>query len=189
MSTVARAFAIIALLLAPVPVHATGDLRLLSRPGAVAILRHAIAPGTGDPREFALGDCATQRNLDERGREQARQIGAALRERGIVVDRVLTSEWCRASETAELLAVAPVEPFPALNSFFADRSSRAEQTEAVRAFLAARSDEERLILVTHQVNITALTGRFASSGEMIVFDVGPDGTIEVIGTVKPARPR
>jgi phosphohistidine phosphatase SixA len=149
----------------------------LKRPGAIALMRHALAPGTGDPPNFVLGDCATQRNLDARGREQARQIGAALREQGIVFDRVLTSQWCRCRETAELLNAGPVENLPALNSFFADSSTRSAQTAATEAFLRALPDTTRVLLVTHQVNITALTGVFPASGEVVVGAMGPAGFV------------
>ena len=171
---------LIALLLAP---QAGAEWEALKRPGAVAIMRHAIAPGTGDPAEFRLGDCSTQRNLDERGREQARAIGAAIRAAGVEVDRVLTSQWCRSRETAELLGLGPVEEMPALNSFFEDRSTREAQTRALRAHLAGLPDDERVVLVTHQVNITALTGRGVSSGEVFVLDVEPDGAVEVIDEI------
>ncbi len=146
-------------------------------------MRHAIAPGTGDPAYFEIGDCSTQRNLDDRGRAQARAVGDAFRANGIEVDRVLTSQWCRCRETARLLDLAPVEDFPPLNSFFEDRSTRDQQTRETRRFLAEQPDDEQLMLVTHQVNISALTGQFASSGEVIVIDVGPDGEVEVLGEV------
>lgn len=171
---------LVALLLAP-PAGAQWDA--LERPGAIAIMRHAIAPGTGDPAEFRLGDCSTQRNLDERGREQARAIGAAIRGAGVEIDRVLTSQWCRSRETAELLDLGPVEEMPALNSFFRDRSTRAARTRALRDYLAGLPENARVVLVTHQVNITALTGRGISSGEVFVLDVGPDGTVEVLDEI------
>ena len=156
---------------------------VLQQPGAVAIMRHALAPGTGDPANFNLGDCTTQRNLDERGRQQARDIGQAFRDRGITVDRVLTSQWCRSRETAELLELAEVEDFPALNSFFRQRAQAQTQTGAVRDYLAAMPDDQRLVLVTHQVNITALTGRFPASGEIFVIDVAPGGSVSFLGEI------
>ena len=156
---------------------------VLRQPGAVAIMRHALAPGTGDPANFNLDDCATQRNLDERGRQQARDIGRAFRDRGITVDRVLTSQWCRSQETAELLELAEVEDFPALNSFFRQRAQAQAQTGVVRDYLATMPDDQRLILVTHQVNITALTGRFPASGEIFVIDVTPDGSVSFLGEI------
>jgi phosphohistidine phosphatase SixA len=161
----------------------------LKQPGTVAIMRHALAPGGGDPANFELGDCATQRNLNDAGREQARRIGRAFRDQGIQVDRVLTSQWCRCRDTAELLDLASVEDFPALNSFFEDRSTRDQQTAAVRDFLSQAPDDEKLVLVTHQVNITALTDVFPSSGEVVVIKVGDDGAVEVRGTVLIRAPR
>jgi phosphohistidine phosphatase SixA len=175
---------LVVMLVGPRPSHAAGDgWALLSRPGAVGLMRHALAPGTGDPAAFRIGDCSTQRNLDARGRDQARATGEAIRAEGIAIDRVLTSQWCRCRDTAELMAVAPVEDFPALNSFFRDRSTRDRQTEEVRAFLAGEPDDRRLLLVTHQVNITALTGRVPRSGEIVVIDVAPDGAVEILGSV------
>ncbi|MGC9417998.1 MAG: histidine phosphatase family protein [Rhodovulum sp.] len=156
------------------------DWAALETPGAVAIMRHALAPGTGDPAAFRLGDCATQRNLDDRGRAQARAIGDAFRARGIAFDRVLTSQWCRTRETAELLDLGPVSEAPALNSFFRDFSTRAAQTRAARALIEAA--EGRLMLVTHQVNISALTGRGTRSGEVLVIRPTGDG-VEVLGSI------
>ncbi|GAB4374615.1 MAG: hypothetical protein Kow00114_37320 [Kiloniellaceae bacterium] len=156
-------------------------LQRLAEPRTHAILRHAIAPGTGDPPGFTLGDCATQRNLDERGRAQARAIGAAFRDAGVKVDRVLTSQWCRSAETAALLGLGAVSEEPALNSFFADRSSEPEQTAAIRRLLAALPAEETAVLVSHQVNITALTGIYPRSGEVVILRVTPDGAVEAVG--------
>jgi phosphohistidine phosphatase SixA len=159
----------------------------LAEPGTVALLRHALAPGTGDPANFLLGDCTTQRNLNEVGREQARRIGESLRARGIEVDRVLTSQWCRCRETAELLDLAEVADFPALNSFFADRSTRDPQTAEVRAFLADLPKDEKVVLVTHQVNISALTGSFARSGELVIVEADADGEVTVRGSIETLR--
>ena len=152
-------------------------------PGAVIMMRHALAPGTGDPANFDLDDCTTQRNLSDEGRDQARAIGAALRERGLDIDDVLTSQWCRCRETAELLDLGPVEDFPALNSFFQDRSTADAQTAAVRDHLATLPDDRRVLMVTHQVNISALAGVFPRSGEAIVLDVSPAGEVAVRGRI------
>ncbi len=183
MRPVYLGFIVLGALAAALAGPARADWEALKRPGAVAIMRHAIAPGTGDPAAFRLGDCSTQRNLDARGRDQARAIGAAIRTAGIEIDRVLTSQWCRSRETAELLGVAPVDEMPALNSFFRDRATRDEQTGAVRAFLAGLPQDERVVLVTHQVNITALTGRGVGSGEVFVLEVAPDGSVEVVDEI------
>ena len=156
------------------------DWEALSQPGAHAIMRHALAPGTSDPAGFDVDDCATQRNLDDRGREQARRIGQALRDRGITFDTVLTSQWCRCRDTATLLGLGPVTEAPALNSFFQDRSTRDAQTADARDILAQATG--RMMLVTHQVNISALTGQPTRSGEILVIRHTPDG-IEVIGEI------
>jgi phosphohistidine phosphatase SixA len=176
----------------PGPLAAQGSAAAwaaLKEPGTVAIMRHALAPGGGDPANFELGDCSTQRNLNDAGREQARRIGRAFRDQSIQVDRVLTSQWCRCRDTAELLDLAPVADFPALNSFFEDRSTRDQQTAAVRDFLSQAPDDEKLVLVTHQVNITALTDVFPSSGEVIVIEVGDDGSVDVRGSFLIRAPR
>jgi len=163
---------------------AAGDAwQALTEPGTVAIMRHALAPGTGDPPEFELGDCGTQRNLNDAGRAQARAIGDAFRANGITVDRVLTSQWCRCRDTAKLLELAPVADFPPLNSFYTDRSTAERQTRKTREFLADLPDDERVVLVTHQVNITALTDEFPSSGEVFVLEVTDDGKVTVKGSV------
>lgn len=146
-------------------------------------MRHALAPGTGDPAGFEVGDCSTQRNLDERGRAQARAIGEAFRTNGIAVDRVLSSQWCRCLDTAALLDLGPVEDLPSLNSFFGGQGSRDQQTAATRAFLADLAEGERAVLVTHQVNITALTGAYPSSGEVFVLDVQESGEVEITGRI------
>lgn len=155
-----------------------------SKPGTSALLRHALAPGTGDPADFTLGDCSTQRNLNDVGRAQAERIGEAVRSRGIEIDRVLTSQWCRCSETAELLGLAEAEPYPALNSFFQDRSTRDAQTAELRDFLSRLPADEKVILVTHQVNITALTGVYPSSGELVILETAADGEISVRGSIE-----
>jgi phosphohistidine phosphatase SixA len=159
-------------------------LEVLREPGAVGVMRHARAPGTGDPPGFRPGDCPTQRNLDAAGREEARAFGDMLRARGIRAE-VFSSVWCRTRDTAALLGLGPVTPLPALNSFFDDRSQSAAQTAAVRRFIAGWRGPT-LILVTHQVNITALTGMHPGDGEMIVLRRSPDGLV-VAGRISPPK--
>ncbi len=152
---------------------------------AVALMRHALAPGTGDPSEFKLGDCATQRNLSEDGRRQAVAIGERLRAAGIQAAGVYSSEWCRCQDTARLLGLGEVKVMPFLNSFFADRASEAQQTAAAQAFIAAATGGLPTILVTHQVNITALTGVTPASGELVLVPAGKTGALQVLGTIPP----
>ena len=157
---------------------------------AFAMIRHALAPGTGDPQRVVIGDCTTQRNLSDSGREQARNIGAAFRSNGIASARVFTSEWCRCAEPARLLGIGAVEPLPSLNSFFADREREPAQTTALTTLIKTdkpvRTAGNPLVLVTHQVNITALTGVFPRSGEIIVARYADNGNIDVLGRLFPA---
>jgi phosphohistidine phosphatase SixA len=159
----------------------------LAKPGHVALMRHADAPGTGDPAGFRIGDCATQRNLGERGRFQARALGAEFRRRGVAVSQVLTSQWCRARETAELMALGPlVEEPAALNSFFGRSGEREAATAALRQRLAALpADSATVVMVTHQVNITALTAVFPRSGEIVVLRRAADGDMTTLGRLTP----
>ena len=178
-------------LLAIVPFGAAGSARAdvpldrLDDGGMVLMLRHALAPGTGDPAGFRLEDCSTQRTLNQTGRDQARAIGAALRRAGITEARVFSSQWCRCLSTAELLGVGPVQDLPALNSFFGpNRSMRDERMRALRAFLADQpTDGGPIVLVTHQVTVTALTGDFVRSGEGRLLKLNGSGAPEVVGSV------
>jgi broad specificity phosphatase PhoE len=112
-------------------------------------MRHALTPGTGHPSDFRLGDCSTQRDLRARGREQARAIGGtAFRERGITFDVVLSSQWCRTRETAELLGLGEVIDAPELNSFFRNFERRESQTRATRELLSRSEGRPMLVCRT-----------------------------------------
>lgn len=154
------------------------------RKGGIVLFRHANAPGVGDPAAFRLGDCSTQRNLDTSGRAQARRIGARIREHGIVVGQVLASQWCRTRETAELAFPGRVTAEPAFNSFFQDRDNAPEQTAAARSRLLQWRGPGALVVVTHQVNISALTNTFTASGEGIVLQAAGQELV-VVGRIPP----
>ncbi len=156
------------------------SLDIWRQPGVHALMRHAIAPGTGDPKNFVIGDCNTQRNLDEAGRDQARAIGARVREAGILLDVILSSQWCRCLETAKLLGLGNVIETPALNSFFRDGSTKKIQTDQIIDRLRALPEDSNALLITHQVNITALTGVYPSSGEIILFRFGDNDVLEML---------
>jgi phosphohistidine phosphatase SixA len=135
----------------------------------IVLFRHAEAPGFGDPPQFSLTDCGTQRNLDEAGREQARRIGQALRARGARVTQVWSSQWCRCRETArQAFPEHPAREEPVFNSFFSQADRASPQTEAARALLRTWRGPGVLVVVTHQVNITGLTGVVPASGEGLV---------------------
>ncbi|MCU0907321.1 MAG: histidine phosphatase family protein [Rhodobacteraceae bacterium] len=174
---------VLLVLLVLMPTAAAADLwQALEHPRAVALMRHALAPGTGDPPGFTLGDCATQRVLSDEGRAQAQAAGAALRARGVVFDAVFAGRWCRVRDTAVLMDVGAVQEALALDSFFADRAEGPARTTAARALIDATPG--RLLLVTHQVNITALSGVTPASGEIVVLVPGPDGW-QVAGRGRP----
>jgi len=158
--------------------------RALASKGHVALLRHAIAPGTGDPPDFTVGDCSTQRNLSSEGRAQAERIGARFRDNGIETARVASSQWCRCLDTADLLGLGAVEELPLLNSFFQRAELRKPQTEALNEWLAGQELLGPLVLVTHQVNISALTGVYIASGELVVIRIAENGEIEVLGSIE-----
>jgi phosphohistidine phosphatase SixA len=152
--------------------------------GAIVLFRHSNAPGTGDPADFRLDDCTTQRNLDEAGRAQARRIGVAFAARGVRVGRVLTSQWCRARDSAELAFPGQAAEAPAFNSFFDDRSLAAAQTTAAAAVLRDWRGPGVLVVFTHMVNIAELAGYAPAEGEGVVLRIDGDGLV-VVGTILP----
>lgn len=152
----------------------------------VALMRHAKAPGVGDPSNFELGDCSTQRNLSAGGREQAQGIGEVMRGQGIREARVYSSAWCRCLDTGVELGFGDVKISEPLNSFFQDRNAAQSQTQALNDFVASTTEVgSPLILITHQVNITALTGVFPASGEIVVIEPTNAGEVEVRGRLMP----
>jgi len=167
-----RKLLIFLLLLCSLPMAAgAAEPDLKQRVGSadhMVVLRHARAPGTGDPPNFRLGDCSTQRNLSNEGREQAARIGARLRAAGLASTTVYSSQWCRCLETAHNLAVGPVIELPALNSFFQSPELEQKHARSLRAWIASADLGRPVVLVTHQVNITALTGIFPAEGEILI---------------------
>ncbi len=152
----------------------------------IVLMRHALAPGTGDPGNFTLGDCETQRNLNDVGREQAMKTGLFLRSNDLNFDTVYTSQWCRCVETAELMqAGADVVELPVINSFFQQMSRSSEQTQALQQWLSQQEADKPLLLVTHQVNITAYTGVYPRSGELVVGRFDDAGEFTLLGRIDP----
>ncbi|MDB5920548.1 MAG: histidine phosphatase family protein [Massilia sp.] len=157
--------------------------RLLRRGGHVILMRHAMTvAGIGDPAGFELGQCATQRNLSEAGRMDAMQLGERFRNNGIPVAIVLSSRWCRCLDTARL-AFGRAEPSPMLDSMFRDEAdARQRKLLDVRAYLGSAMGAGNIVMVTHDVNLQALVGRYMRQGEMAVAAVEADGALRVIGT-------
>ena len=150
---------------------------------AFALIRHALAPGTGDPEDFTLGVCNTQRNLSVEGRRQAATIGKRFRTQGIKEAKVFSSQWCRCRETAALLMLGKVGTLREINSFFETPDKAVSQTKTLKIWLNSYRGSPPLILVTHQVNITALTGVFPNSGEIVVVQWQSNGQLYVMGSL------
>jgi phosphohistidine phosphatase SixA len=148
----------------------------------ILMIRHAYAPGSGDPDNFKVGDCTTQRNLDDRGPEQARSIGDWLRSKGIKAAKVYSSQWCRCLETARLLDLGTVAELPALNSFYEFPQDREPNIKTLRSFIANLPvNGDLIIMVTHFVTILEITGEGVSSGEGVVLKLKGKGTYDILG--------
>jgi len=156
---------------------------LLRDGGNVVLLRHAMATGSTEPANFDIENCATQRNLSDRGRQQARKIGALFAARAATTERVLSSRYCRSLETARLgFGDRNVEKFEALDLLPADPAAATPQTAAVMAEIRGFTGSGNFVLVTHLENITALTGQPAREGEALI--VRPDGEgLHVLGRI------
>lgn len=158
-------------------------------PGLVVLMRHAIAPGGGDPPGFRLGDCSSQRQLSAQGRSQARDIGRELRSQDIPIAGVRSSRWCRAFDTATLLGLGKVRTTPALDSVFTASGQVAERKKRLtqRIIRDHRDKNGVLILVGHQANIIDLTGIAPDSGGAVVVKADASGRIRVIGQLAPSE--
>jgi len=133
-------------------------------------MRHALAPGYGDPVNFQLGDCSTQRNLSEAGRVQAKMIGQALADHGWTPTRILSSPWCRCLETAEHLDLGHWAVHQGLGSFFQGRVDKKDTLAALNAEIARIDESEHVLLITHHVVIQAITGKSVPSGGLVAFN-------------------
>jgi phosphohistidine phosphatase SixA len=144
----------------------------------VLLMRHADAPGFGDPPGYQLDKCSTQRNLGELGKKQSQVIGQWLKGQGITSAKVLSSPWCRCLDTARLLNLGSVTSTPELGSFFDDMSLEKQQTRNLEKLIKAQlanPSKAPLILVTHHVNIQAYTGKVVSVGDMVLVKVNQNG--------------
>jgi len=145
--------------------------------GHVALMRHADAPGgVGDPPGFRVDDCATQRNLSEKGRADAEKIGSQLKGEGIAFEKILSSPWCRCIDTARLLNLGTVETEATFGNVVVLKDQRQTLTTGARALIARWTAGGNLLVVTHGANIQALTGVWLASGEIVVVKGGSDRT-------------
>ena len=144
---------------------------LLKEEGKIVFIRHSIAPGGGDPENFSLNDCATQRNLSKKGIEQSKQIGEFFKKNKVIISKVLSSQWCRCKDTA-FHAFGKYEEFFALNSTFQIKFSgnSKKQAEALKNFVKKWDGKGNIIFVTHYVIILKHTNYAPSSGELVITD-------------------
>ena len=161
--------------------EAASAWKALRAGGHVALMRHADAPGgAGDPPGFRVDDCATQRNLSEKGRVDAAKIGERLKQEGIVFEKILSSPWCRCIDTANLLNLGAVETEATFGNVVVLRDQREALTAGARALVAKWNGPSNLIVVTHGANIAALTTLWPASGEIVVVR-GDSGSVVPVG--------
>ena len=164
--------------------HAFSDEKILSSLNEgkkLIFIRHAIAPGNGDPDNFDITDCSTQRNLNDKGRAQSKIIGEFFKSNKILFDKVLTSEWCRCKDTG-IIAFGDIETFSALNSFYDQRfaKNKYKQIQNLKKYIKNRKSKKNLILITHYVVILEILNLGTSSGEIII----SNKNFELIGNIK-----
>ena len=145
----------------------------------VFFLRHTLAPGYGDPPDFNIDNCKTQRNLNTEGKDQAIFIGTDLKNIGISFDKIYSSEWCRCTETASLINIGEVTTFPGLNSFFQDHYDREETLGKLLNKLDGIDKNSRVLMVTHQVVISAITGINVASGVAVAYNPRDGSSVKI----------
>ena len=144
-------------------------------------IRHAIAPGNGDPNNFNIKDCSTQRNLNKNGIKQSKKIGLFFKKNQIKIDKILSSEWCRCIDTAKY-AFENFETFDALNSFYDEKfaANETRQINDLKKYIKNWDSDKNLVFVTHYVVISSILNTGTSSGEIIV----SDKNFNIIGSIK-----
>ena len=148
--------------------------------GNVLLIRHALAPGFGDPQNFDLNNCSTQRNLDGEGREQAFRIGEKIKAARIKFSKIYSSQWCRCLETAKNMNLGEITVEPGLNSFFQGIVPKDKTLDRLRKRLeSVEAKQELVLMITHQVTITAVTGITVSSGGAVAFNTKSGESREV----------
>ena len=146
----------------------------------IVFIRHAYAPGNGDPENFTIKDCFSQRNLDQTGIEQSKKIGLIFKKNKVKIDKILSSEWCRCKDTAKI-AFQHYEIFDALNSFYDVQfmKNKDKQIKALRNYIDNWNSKENLVLVTHYVVILEILNITSSPGEIII----SDKNLNIIGSL------
>tara|TARA_B100001175_G_scaffold302604_1_gene296794 strand:+ start:1424 stop:1981 length:558 start_codon:yes stop_codon:yes gene_type:complete len=153
----------------------------LEEGGKLIFIRHAYAPGSGDPDNFNLNDCSTQRNLSKEGQRQAKYIGEFFRNNKVKIDKVLSSEWCRCKETAKI-AFKNFSTNSFLNSFYSSKfaKNKDKQVKALKEYIKKFKSDKNLVLVTHYVLISEILNYGPSSGEIVV----SNKNLNIIGSLE-----
>ena len=146
-------------------------VEILKKENNIIFIRHAIAPGNGDPSNFDILDCSTQRNLSKKGKLQALKIGNFFKKNDIKIKEVLSSEWCRCKDTAKI-AFGIYETKNFLNSFYDDRFSKNKDKQILefQKFIRNWNKTGNLVFVTHYVVISEILNKATSSGEIVITD-------------------
>ena len=166
------------------PVKADLNKKLINQleeGGKLIFIRHAYAPGSGDPDNFNLNDCSTQRNLSKEGQRQAEYIGEFFRKNKVKIDKVLSSEWCRCKETAKI-AFKNFSTNSFLNSFYSSKfaKNKDKQVKALKEYIQKFKSDKNLVLVTHYVLISEILNYGPSSGEIVV----SNKNLNIIGSLE-----
>ena len=143
---------------------------VISHGANVIFMRHALAPGYGDPDNFDINDCSTQRNLDATGRKQSQDLGQLFQSSGLTIDAIFSSRWCRCQDTALEMNIGDYRTHDGLNSFFQDHVDRDETLTLLRKELSRLKSDDLVLMITHQVVIQAVTGISPQSGGMVLFN-------------------
>ena len=153
----------------------------LQQGGKLIFIRHAYAPGGGDPDNFIINDCSTQRNLNNKGKDQSKKIGNFFRENNILLENIYSSEWCRCKETA-LIAFKNFEKKSFLNSFFSEKfaKNKNNQIKELKKFIKDWNGKQNLVFVTHYVVISEILNYASSSGEIVI----ANKTFKIIDTIQ-----
>tara|TARA_X000001036_G_scaffold437885_1_gene484295 strand:+ start:569 stop:1117 length:549 start_codon:yes stop_codon:yes gene_type:complete len=152
--------------------------------GKLVFIRHALAPGGGDPDNFKLNDCSTQRNLNQVGINQSKKIGSFFIQNKIPIDKVLSSEWCRCKDTAKY-AFNKYKTYNALNSFFSTKyaKNKKKQIRNLKKYIQEWNGKKNLIFVTHYVVILEMMDLPTSSGEIVI----SDKNLNLIGAIETSN--
>ena len=163
-------------------------IKAMQAGGHILMIRHANAPGFGDLDNIKIGDCSTQRNIDERGRKQSSKIGAWLRSHNIEPSSIYSSQWCRCLETAQLLDLGSVNELPSLNSFFQMPQNREPSLRSLKQFISEQSPEAGLIImVTHHVTISAISGQNVQSGNGVLLKLNESAPYEFVSSISTGK--